>query len=154
MADRTRNTTWRSTHTPLRAGLAVLLALPVLTPPGLAVPAAAQEAAMNAPDFSDVTTKAAARKLVREGRLVRITLFPYELGGSDEPENVAFITPEAALVRELVIGTIGRFFEEGSVDKLEVVPEYRGDSVVPSSITMTAWHSGQEGEIATTIPVW
>lgn len=129
-------------------GLAALLVLPLLRPPA----GAAQEAPL--PDFSGVTSKAAARKLVRRGELVEIALFPVELGGPDDPLNISFITPEAALVRELTIGTFGRFAEEGTIDQLRVAPDYKGASVVPSRITMTASHSGQEGSIATTIEVW
>ena len=135
--------------------LVLLLALPLPAAAVLALPVAAQEADIpGAPDFSDVTTKAAARKLVREGRLVEITLFPAELGGPDDAMNQSWITPEAAYVRDLVIGTLGRFFEDGVIDELSVIPDYKGDSLVPSSITMSATRSGQGGEFTTTIDVW
>lgn len=132
-----------------------LIALPPLIAPALALPAAAQEADIpGAPDFSAVTTKTAARKLVREGRLVEITLFPAELGGPDDPANRSYTTPEAADARDMIIGTLGRFFEDGLIDKLQVIPDYKGDSIVPSSITMTATHSGEDGAFSTTIAVW
>jgi len=130
-------------------GLAILLAAPAFAPL-----AAAQEAIPDAPDFSAVTTKRAAQQLVREGRLVRISLFPIELGGSDDAMNVSFITPEAADVREMVIGSLRRFLEQDMIDRLNVQPDYKGDSIVPSRITMSASHSGREGSINTAIEVW
>jgi hypothetical protein len=129
--------------------LAVLAAASALAPL-----AAAQEEIPGAPDFSAVTTKRAAQQLVREGRLVRISLFPTELGGSDDPMNTSFITPEAAEVRELVIGTLRRLLEQDAIDRLNVQPDYKGDSIVPSRITMSATHSGQDGSINTAIEVW
>lgn len=131
-------------------GLALLLVLPLFKWPGERV--AAQEAAP--PDFSAITTRAAARRLVREGRLVEITLFPVELGGPDDLPNTSYITPEAAFVRELVIGTLGRFLEDDTIDQLRILPEYKGESIVPSRIAMHASHSGQEGSFNTTIDVW
>jgi hypothetical protein len=131
---------------------ALLLVLPLLGEAG--APAAPQEVEMPAPDFSEVTTQAAARKLAREGKLIRILYFPAEFGGPDEPQNVGYITPEAAEVRDMVISQFDRLVDEDLIDKLNVVPDYKGDSVIPSSITMTASHSGREGAIATTIEVW
>lgn len=139
------------TPSPLRA-LALLLALPLLGQPGPR--AVAQEATLSAPDFSHVTTTAAARKLVREGKLVEILYFPAEFGGPHEPHNIGYVTPQAAEMRERVIGQLDILIEGGAIDKLNVVPDYEGDSVIPRSITMTASHSSSERTIATTIAVW
>lgn len=38
-------------------------------------------------------TRPAAERLVGEGVLVKSWFFPRELGGGDDPENVAYITP-------------------------------------------------------------
>ena len=126
----------------------------LLAAPAYAPFAAAQEAIPGAPDFSAVTTKRAAQQLVRQGRLVRISLFPTELGGSGDPMNMSFITPEAADVRDMVIGTLRRFLEQDVIDRLNVQPDYKGDSIVPSRITMSASHSGREGSFNTAIEVW
>lgn len=143
---------WRPTRRALLQALALLLVLPLFRGPSRPAPAAAQE--LPPPDFSHVTTTAAARRLVREGRLVEISLFPTELGNPGEPPDISYTTPEAAAVRAMVIGTFSRFLERGKIDHLEVVPDYKGDSIVPSRITMTASHSGREGSIGTTIDVW
>lgn len=135
--------------------LALPLALPLWAALAVALPASAQEAGpRDAPDFSHVATKAAARKLVREGRLVEIALFPTELGGADGPHNLSFITPEAAAARDRVIGTLGRFFEDGLIDQLRVVPHYQDRSIVPRSIAMTTTHSERDGALTLTIEIW
>ena len=133
-------------------GLGLLLFVPLFKWPSEGRPAAAQD--MLPPDFSDVTTRAGARRLVREGRLVEISLFPVELGGPDDLRNTSYITPEAAFVREMVIGTFTRFFEDDTIDQVRVLPEYKGESIVPSRIAMEASHSGSDGSIGTTIDVW
>jgi hypothetical protein len=136
-----------------------LLVLPftlLLAAPALAPPAAAQEGEIaNAPDFSDVTSKAKAQRLVRSGELVEILFFPAEFGGPDEPQNIGYITPEAADIRDMIIGTFTRFAEDGLIDQLKVVPDYKGDSLVPSSITMTGTGGeDDDGAISLTIAVW
>lgn len=132
----------------------VLLAVPALAV-GSAQWASASERVPNGPDFSNVTTKAAARQLVREGKLVRIHFFPLELGGPDEPHNVGFVTPEAASAREMLVGTLVRFFEDGLIDRLRVLPEYTGESIVPIRIVMEAGRDGdEEGGFNGSIEVW
>ena len=106
------------------------------------------------PDFSTVTTRAAADKLVREGALVRIHLFPTELGGRDDPNNIGYITPQAEKARQLAIGTIGRQIEQDLVDRMDVVPDYRAGSVVPTRIAMRAWHSERAGSIEMAVEIW
>jgi hypothetical protein len=150
MADHGPEPTKPTRRTLLRA-TALLLLVPMFE--RTAGPAAAQD--LSPPDFSSVTSKAAARKLLRQGRLVEISLFPVELGGpEDEPMNQSYITPEAAIARDLAIGTLVRFFEDGVIDELQVIPEYEGTSVVPRSIAMNATHSEQAGHFNTVIDVW
>ena len=133
-------------------GLGLLLVLPLFKWPSQGEPAAAQE--VPPPDFSDVTSRASARRLVREGRLVEISLFPLELGGPDDERNTSYITPEAAFVREMDIGTFSRFLEDDTIDQVRVLPEYKGESIVPSRIAIEASHSGSAGSIGTSIEVW
>lgn len=113
-----------------------------------------QETIANGPDFSSVTTKAAARRLVREGRLVQVHLFPRELGGPDDPHNIVYVTPEGADALAQIAGTIGRQLQAGLVDQMDVVPDYKGDSIIPSRITLTASHSEGPGSFEAAIEIW
>ncbi len=111
--------------------------------------------AADAPDFSAIRSPTVARMLVRQGQLVEILYFPAELGGPDDPENTGFITPAAAEVRTAAIATIGRYLEYGLADRLEVVPEHDGDSLVPNRLTMAATHSERPSAgFELTIEVW
>lgn len=122
----------------------------------LAAPAvAAGEANVPArPDFSAVTSVAAAKKLVKKGELVAILLFPAELGGHADPENIGYVTPQAAAGRALAIATLTRMVQEGTLDHMTVEPDYRGDSVVPTRIRMAARRKNRKGSLAQTIEVW
>ncbi len=89
------------------------------------------------------------------GLLVEIRYFPAELGGPDDPENTGFITPEAAEVRTAAIATLRRYRELALIDRLEIVPEFDSDSVVPNRLTMKATHSERpEAGFELTIDVW
>ncbi|RSY88026.1 hypothetical protein DAH66_06075 [Sphingomonas koreensis] len=111
---------------------------------------------LTAPDFTTVTTKAAANRLVRAGRLVKIHYFPTELGGpAKDRYNIGYITPEAAEARELLIGTLEADVEEGTIDQMSIVPDYSGNSIIPTRIRFMAWHSERKGgEFAVVLEVW
>lgn len=127
-------------------GLALMLGL-------AATPAAAQDA-RGASDFSSVESLAGAGALAEKGVLVRVFLFPAEFGGEDIPQNVVYITPQAAAARELVVGTLRRMIEDGRLDRMNVVPAYKGRSFVPVAIAFKAWHTSKEGRFEQTIQIW
>ncbi|WP_342248721.1 hypothetical protein [Sphingomonas sp. OTU376] len=108
----------------------------------------------NGPDFSDITSKAAANRLVREGRLVKIHIFPKELGGPSDPHNFVYIPPAVEGARQLLIGTLRRFTEEDLIDKLDVQAEYKGTSIIPSRIHYTATHSRGGPPFEAVVEVW
>ena len=133
------------------AGALLLFGAPGLTPAATAQEV--QEVA-NGPDFSDVTSKAAAQKLVREGRLVKIRPFPTELGGPKDPHNIVYIPPAVEEVRQLVIGTLRRFTEKDLIDQLDVQVDYKGDSIIPSRIRFIATHSRGGPPFEAAVEVW
>lgn len=108
----------------------------------------------NAPDFSAVTSKAAAIRLARKGELVRIRVFPAELGGPSDPENIVYIPPAVEEARQRLIGTLRRFTDQDLIDQLDVRAEYKGESVVPSRLHYTARHSRGGAPFEATIEVW
>ena len=108
----------------------------------------------NAPDYSAVTSKAAAIRLARKGELVRIRVFPAELGGPSDPENIVYIPPAVEEARQRLIGTLRRFTDQDLIDQLDVRAEYKGESVVPSRLHYTARHSRGGAPFEATIEVW
>lgn len=139
-----------------RLGLALAGLLFALGALILASAAVAREKNRPAEDFSNITTKAAANRLVREGRLVKIHLFPTELGGpAKERYNVVYITPEAAEARSLLISVLEQDVEEEAIDQMRIVPDYKGNSIIPTRIRFKAWHSQRAGgEYETVLEVW
>lgn len=116
---------------------------------GLAPAAVAQERIVRTPDFSAVTTDAVARRLVREGQLVAIRPFP---GG---PDDIGYLSPAAEAARRHVIGMLGRFAEQDLIDSLEVLPEYRGESIVPVRLRFRADHSrGGGAPVEAGVEIW
>ncbi|MGY2736470.1 hypothetical protein [Sphingomonas sp. UYP23] len=106
------------------------------------------------PDFSGIKTVVAARHLVTEGKLEAVLLFPAELGGENIPQNTVYVTPSAAQAKAMIDGTIHRFAQQGLIDKLDVTPEYKRDSIVPSRIVMHATSSKKPGGLNPVIDVW
>lgn len=106
------------------------------------------------PDFSEVKTLAAAKRLAAKGVLVKILYFPAEVGGGTNPENIGYVTPEAAQAKAMIDGTIVRFSREHLIDNLTITPDYKGDSFVPSRIVIDATHSKKKGGLHMAVEVW
>lgn len=106
-------------------------------------------------DFSQVTSRARAMKLVREGRLRAILLVPAELSGPDVKENRVYVTPDAARAHAASTAQLAELFRRKRVSWLNIEPIYRGLSFVPSRIRI-AGCKGQHGK-CTVLPevrVW
>lgn len=108
----------------------------------------------SAPDFSHVTSKEAVMKLASEGKLVKILLFPSELGGADIPENVVYVPPGVPEIKDQVTNKVIGLVEEGLNINLRVMPEYKGNSFVPSKIHIKASHAEKRGNFERTIEIW
>jgi hypothetical protein len=106
------------------------------------------------PQFSQVTSIELADLEVQKGNLLRVHLFPLELGGQDDPLNVTYIPIGMEDMWQKIIGTIGKFGAEGLIDKLSVAPEYSGASVVPCRIKFIGTHSTKKGGFEPTLELW
>lgn len=106
------------------------------------------------PDFSPVLTSQQVQSLAREGRLVRIYLVAIRFGGPRTRENISYVPPEAAEAWRRINASIERFGREGLIDQLDIRPEYRGNSLVPTRIRIHATHSSKGGEFQPTIDIW
>lgn len=122
----------------------------------LAPAASAQEARSRAdgPDFSDITTRAAANRLVRAGRLVRSRALPVALAGTARARGILYLPPAVEDARQLLVATLRRFTEEDLVDSLDVQAEYRGASIVPARIRFVAAHSRGGKPFEGVLEVW
>ncbi|NYT41542.1 hypothetical protein HZY97_12290 [Sphingomonas sp. R-74633] len=107
-----------------------------------------------APDFTAVKTRPLAERLTGERWLVKSWFFPTELGGQEDPENIAYITPAAARARAALIEKLKRLMERDLVDRLDVEADYKGDSIVPSRIRYIATHSRGGARVEEEVEVW
>ncbi|WP_425054842.1 hypothetical protein [Pseudomonas abyssi] len=105
-------------------------------------------------DFSHVDSREKAMELVQEGKLFKVLLFPSEFGGEDIPQNSVYVPAGIPEIKDQITGTLIRFVEQGLIDNMQVNPEYKGSSFVPSKIKMSTSHSGKAGEFNPTIEIW
>jgi len=113
------------------------------------VPIVLTQAANDAIDLAAVTSRAKARVLAMRGKLVQTWLFPRDFGGPPDRANELFVPPDAARRIEALIFRL--LAQQGDTRRtMTVHPAYRGDSIVPTSITYTI-HPGTD---RVTIPVW
>ncbi len=105
-------------------------------------------------DYAAITTRAEAGKLVRKRLLVKIHFFPVELGGPNTRVNTGYVPPEAALSHAQLVDSLSRYIEQDRINRLEIVPEYDGASIIPRRIRMTATHSRGTGRFERVIEIW
>ncbi|MDT8760364.1 hypothetical protein MZO42_16810 [Sphingomonas psychrotolerans] len=138
-----------------RAALPLTLAL--LCSP-VAAAAAAQTTVIPAPplapDFSAVTSRKEAAKLVRKHLLVKIHFFPVELGGQNIRINTGYVTPEAAMAHALFTAMLTAYRERDLLDQLQVDADYKGDSIVPTRLRLKASHSRGGKSYERVIEIW
>ncbi len=105
-------------------------------------------------DFADVTSREQMMALAESGTLHKILLFPAECGGDDVAMNWTFVPAAAARLKDAVTDLLIEAIKAGDIDKLDVRPEYKGNSFVPARIHVVATHSAKSGGFTKTIEVW
>lgn len=106
------------------------------------------------PDFAQVATLDQAKALEAKGQLAKLLMFPSEFGGEDVAMNVLYVPPRTVWQRTAHIETLRAWIQEGAVNSLDVRPEYKDTSVVPSRIHMNASHSKSGEQRSLTLEVW
>ncbi|HSG33183.1 MAG TPA: hypothetical protein VLA37_01515 [Sphingomonadaceae bacterium] len=122
-------------------------------------PLAAQDeppalAEYEAPDFSSVTGEEDVATLVEAGELVRVMMVPLAFGGTDSALNTAYLPPQAAAEWQLIEETMVELAETGIMQSFELLPEYRGESLVPTRLVVHANHLDQGEPFDLTVEVW
>jgi hypothetical protein len=105
-------------------------------------------------DFSTVGSKEKAVQLANQGQLVKVLLFPAEFGGKDVPHNVVYVPPAITAVKDQITGMLIGLVKDGTINQLEVLPEYKGESFVPAKICIKAWHMDKPGRFEHAIEIW
>ncbi|WP_199671382.1 hypothetical protein [Salinisphaera sp. Q1T1-3] len=104
------------------------------------------------PDFSSLDSREKAEAAARQGDLSPMLLMPEEFGGEPIGPNLVFVPAWAAEQKRRVdVGTILPLAESGKISRYSAQPAYKGDSFIPSSITVCAHDPGDFSE---TIEIW
>lgn len=106
------------------------------------------------PDFAQVASLDQAKELAAKGQLAKLLMFPAEFGGDDVAMNAVYVPPRSVRQRTAHIQMLRAWIEEGAVNMLDVSPEYKGTSFVPSRIHMHASHSESGEQRTLTLEVW
>lgn len=105
-------------------------------------------------DFSHIDSREKAIKAVEKGELVAILAHPEILGGEDIEINTFYVPKAIAYVHNQIIEALVRYVDEGLIDNLQIKPEYKGKSFVPSEIKLFASHSIKSGHFNPSIKIW
>jgi len=117
-------------------------------------PKAVSDSKSNTPDFSAITSLEDAKLHAKQGTLAPIYLMPLEFGGPDIPQNIVYVPAAVTDVYNQLIGTVRRFAEDGLITNMQVNPGYKGDSFVPSTLSITTSHDDKPGSFNPTIEIW
>ncbi|OUR65920.1 hypothetical protein A9Q79_02775 [Methylophaga sp. 42_25_T18] len=105
-------------------------------------------------DFSHIDSREKALAATEQGELFPILLFPEIFGGEAEEDNTVYVPPRILGEHNQIIATLARFVEQSLIDGLNVTPEYKGNSVVPSKIIIRTSKAEELGQFNPTIDVW
>ncbi len=105
-------------------------------------------------DFSAVTSVEAAQGLVEQGVLLPAPLFPAELGGREQPGNLVYLPREVAEELGRTAASVLRKVGRRWASTVDVVPERKGQSVVPARILIRAGLVTAGNAFGWTIEVW
>ena len=105
-------------------------------------------------DYSTIDSEEKAKALHREGKLELLYLFPLEFGGKQIPQNTLYVPPGIAAIKQQIDGMIRDLVMAGEVAQNSAVPEYKGDSFIPSKIKISTSHPEKPGGVSPTINIW
>ena len=104
------------------------------------------------PDFSGLNSREKVEAAASRGELVPMLMMPEVFGGLPGGPNLVFVPAWAAEQKERIdMGTVLPLGQEGKISKYSAEPAYKGDSFVPSSITVRAH---DPGDFTATIEIW
>lgn len=105
-------------------------------------------------NFSEIDSLEKAKQLEKEGQLEKVLLFPKEFGGEDIPQNIVYVPVGIADIKQTITDTLVKYVQDGLISNMEVLPEYKGDSFIPSEIKMKTSSGDKPGEFNPTINIW
>lgn len=104
-------------------------------------------------NFEEITSRTRAYEEFRKGNLEILYLLSPMFGGSTNEDNILYVPIGINKLKESCDNIIFDLLEQGKVKSYHCQPEYKGESSIPSKITIT---SGKDGNIVfkETIHIW
>ena len=94
------------------------------------------------PDFSDVDM-GRAEELAKAGTLAPLYMMPLRFGGEESARNRLYVPPVAVALKDRCDDMVEDLLRQEKVNGYECRPEYKGTSVVPTAVTVTAKQKGE-----------
>lgn len=85
-----------------------------------------------------LTDRDEAERLAEAGELVKIYLYPARFGGSNREDDVTFITPAAARIKEQFDEMVGSRYDDGRITAYLCTAFEHETSLVPTLLRITA----------------
>ena len=105
------------------------------------------------PDYSDVTSYEKAIRKVQADELELIYLIPRLFDGSESLDNRSFLPPASAREKEKYELIIHDMAFMGGADRYCCEPHYKGSSLVPATLDITAVRNGHIS-FSVTMEIW
>lgn len=102
-------------------------------------------------DFSTIDNNQKAVALYEQNKVSKIHLMPLRFGGEDIPQNTLYVPHFVLELKNRYDNLIEELIREGKQLSYSAAPAYKGQSFIPSSITITA--SG-DADFSETIEIW
>ncbi|MBO4458199.1 MAG: hypothetical protein J5802_10805 [Butyrivibrio sp.] len=103
--------------------------------------------------FAEIDSVSKAKKEVRNGNLEKMFIMSPMFGGATDESNILYVPVGVNKIKESYDNMLADLVEQGKAVSFDCTPEYRGDSVVPCKITLTAGGDGED-TFNQTINVW
>lgn len=104
-------------------------------------------------DFEEINSRDKAREEFRKGNLEILYLLSPMFGGSKKEDNIIYVPKGVNKLKVSCDNIIADLLDEEKVKSYDCRPEYKGNSFIPSKITIT---SGKDGNVVfqETINIW
>lgn len=103
--------------------------------------------------FGEIDSIEKAKKECEKGNLEQMHIISPIFGGSDDEENILYVPVGINRIKEGYDDIIADLVEREKAKSFDCIPEYRGNSFIPSSITIISSKDGVE-VFKQTIKVW
>lgn len=104
-------------------------------------------------DFNNITSNEKALELVNKGVLEQLYLMPLRFNGEESETNRLFVPPFVVTLKNRYDDMVEELLRKGQVNGYACTPTYKGDSFIPSKLTIEAKKDG-ESIFTETINIW